>query len=254
MKRKIAAAAIAILASCLFASGCLNGKTGVTDGFVPMPYLRFDPVLTLEIVNKYGTSDETELCNVVFSKDADMSTPFKRLRLERTCRLEFSEFKAGEKFYIGAFIDLDRDMAPTYGTEPIGGAYAAEYDPAGACLIEILAGRTSEAAVKILRPIAGRKPENDYFGTGPVPLFSWNPMGGIDRFEMTVYDKISAAPEWRALICGNSISYGENSGNSVTAMIKPEYLEADRRHYWTMKGYGCDGHVWAYGREMSLLP
>jgi len=239
---------------CFFTAGCLNGKTAANEEFVPMPYIRFDPVLTLEMINKFGTSDETELCEVIFSKTADMSAPFKRFRLNRGPRVEFSEFAAGDVFYVGAFIDLSRDLVPTYGVDPVGGAYASDFDPDNGSKVEIFADRTTEVEIRILRPISGRSPTNGYFGTAQIPSFSWNAITGIGRFEITVYDKISAAPEWRALIYGNSISYGKTCAGGTLDLIKAEPLEADRKHYWTLTGFDSNNQAWAYGKEMSFLP
>ena len=97
---------IALICFIFFGAGCINSKSGESE-FIANPNVRFDPLLSVNVVNKYGSSSETELCEIVFSRTRDMQSPFKRFRLYKNNVFELGGFGAGDEFYIGAFIDLD---------------------------------------------------------------------------------------------------------------------------------------------------
>lgn len=260
---------LASLAAYLCASaGCVSGKNTGGDEFVANPNARFTPVLNGRIVNRYGAASETELCEIVFSRTADMQKPFKRFRLYRNEEFSLEEFAAGEEFYIGAFIDLDGDLSPTYGSEPVGGAYAeiamglcvsaefnfTEREKVSEYKIVIKGDRPTAVEIKMLRPITGRAPANGAIGLTTRPRFDWSPVTGIANYKITVYNDETAGDYWQAVSYSTGITYSVLNAGGDREMFSAKLLPANKRHKWSLAGYDSGGELWAYGPGLTFLP
>ena len=254
-------------------TGCLNGVSKDTSGIIEEnPAVRFTPSLAIKISNKYGDTAELELCEIVMSKTSDMRSPYKRFRLYKNGNYEMSGFAGGEVFYIGAFVDADKNLEVTYGTDPIGGAYSTTYDSAARSRVEISYDRPTVVELKLLRPITGRTPAHNTLGTGTKPFFSWERPAGITSFQISVYDSPSFIeytkyqPEevdlinenallyWRALSYSNSMTYADITYNKDVETFKAIPLAADSKHRWSLLGFDAHNEVWAYAPGTSFLP
>jgi len=263
----------AISVLIMMITGCLNSVSKEAAGIIEEnPAVRFTPSLTIKVSNKYGDTAELELCEIVMSKTTDMRSPYKRFRLYKNGTYEMSGFSGGEIFYIGAFIDLDKNLEVTYGTDPIGGAYSTTYDSAARSRVEILYDRPTVIELKLLRPITGRTPSHNTLGTGVKPAFSWNEISGITSFQISVFDSPSFIeytkyqPEevdeknenallyWRAVSYSNSIIYADITLNKDVELFKALMLPADAKHRWSLLGFDSRNEVWAYAPGTSFLP
>ncbi|HOD39715.1 MAG TPA: hypothetical protein PKW98_16835 [Candidatus Wallbacteria bacterium] len=258
---------IALICFIFFGAGCINSKSGESE-FIANPNVRFDPLLSVNVVNKYGSSSETELCEIVFSRTRDMQSPFKRFRLYKNNVFELGGFGAGDEFYIGAFIDLDSNLSPSFGYEPVGGAYAEEAislcqppevnfndgKKESAYKIIIKKDEVTKVELKMLRPITGRAPFNGALGLTTLPEFSWKAPAGINAFKITVYGGEKANAYWQALTYSEKIKYSILSGNNDYALIPAALLPADSRHKWSLIGYDSQNDMWAYAPGYLFLP
>lgn len=260
----------ASLIACLgFAAGCINSKTAGNEEFIPNTAVRFDPVFNAKIINKYGDISEIGLCEIVLSKTADMQKPFKRFRLDKNTEFCLTGFNAGEEFYIGAFIDFDGSLTPTYGFEPVGGAYADialamcqppevnfnERNKISPSKVVIKKDSETDIEIKILRPIKGRKPVNGEIGLTTKPVFSWTaPAGAISAYKISVYNEETASAYWQAVSYSNEIKYSVLNNNNDYNLIPAKHLPANARHKWSLIGYDANNEEWAYGHGFLFLP
>lgn len=253
-------------------TGCLGTVSGVKESIPENPAVRFTPSLAIKVSNKYGDTAELELCEIVMSKTSDMRSPYKRFRLYKNGNYQMSGFSGGEIFYIGAFVDIDKNLEVTYGTDPIGGAYSTTYDSAARSRVEISCDRPTVVELKLLRPITGRTPSHNTLGAGTKPSFSWNRPDGITSFQISVYDspsfieytkyqpeevdivKENALLYWRALSYSNALNYGEITYNKDVETFKSIPLSADAKHRWSLLGFDAHNEVWAYAPGISFLP
>jgi hypothetical protein len=270
--KKIKTILFLIAAVYLFtAAGCISGKGGGDSDaeFAPNPNVKFTPVLNGKVVNKYGSSSEIELCEIVLSRTSDMRSPFKRFRLYRNDEFSLEEFAAGEEFYIGAFIDLNGDLAPTYGVDAVGGAYAdialslcqsaeanfTERDRVSEYKIVIKKDRPTNIEMKLLRPITGRAPINGAIGLTTKPRFVWNaPAPGITAYKITVYNDETAGNYWQAVSYSNGITYSVLNDGGDYDLSAAKLLPANARHRWSLAGYDRQNELWAYAPGFTFLP
>jgi hypothetical protein len=261
---------IAALIACLgLAAGCINSKTNQAGEFIPNPAVRFEPVFNAKIINKYGDISETALCEIVLSKTGDMLKPFKRFRLDKNTGFSLTGFSAGDEFYIGAFIDTDGSLTPTYGREPLGGAYAdialgmcyppevnfIEKDNISRYKVVIKKDIETDIEIKILRPIKGRKPVNGELGLTTKPRFAWEaPAAGISAYKISVYNEETASAYWQAVSHSNEITYSVLNNNNDYNLIPAKILPANARHKWSLIGYDANNEEWAYGTGFLFLP
>lgn len=265
---KIRAFIYTALICCIFlGAGCINRKSAEPE-FMANPNIRFDPLLSVNVVNKYGSSAEIELCEIVFSRTRDMQSPFKRFRLYKNNVFELGGFASGEEFYIGAFIDLDSNLSPSFGHEPVGGAYAEEAislcqppevnfndsRKESAFKVIIKKDETTKIELKMLRPITGRTPSNGSLGLTTLPEFSWKAPDGINAFKITVYGGEKAGAYWQAVTYSEKIKYSILSCNNDYALMPAALLPADSRHKWSLIGYDSGNDPWAYAPGYLFLP
>ncbi len=270
LKFKVKFFIFASLIACLgLAAGCINSKTNRSDEFIPNPAVRFEPVFNAEIINKYGDSSETSLCHIVLSKTGDMLTPFKRFRLGKNTKFSLDGFRAGDEFYIGAFIDTDGNLAPTYGGEPLGGAYVdialsmcyppevnfIEKNNISRYKVVIKKGVETNIEIKILRPIKGRSPFNGEIGLTTKPHFAWEaPAAAISAYKISVYNEETASAYWQAVSHSNEITYSILNSNNDYNLMPAKILPANARHKWSLIGYDTNGEEWACGIGFLFLP
>ena len=269
-KDKVKIIIFALLIACIgFAAGCINSKTDRSGEFIPNTAVRFDPVFNAKIINKYGDIAETQLCEVVLSKTADMQKPFKRFRLDKNTEFCLTGFDAGEEFYIGAFIDFDGSLTPTYGFEPVGGAYAdialamcyppevnfSERKKLSPYKVVIKKDAETNIEIKILRPIKGRNPVNGEIGLTTKPRFSWlATAAAISAYKISVYNEETASAYWQAVSYSNEITYSILNNNNDYNLIPAKLLPANARHKWSLIGYDVNNEEWAYGPGFLFLP
>jgi hypothetical protein len=253
-------------------TGCLSRVSDVKSDAGENPAVRFTPSLAIRVSNKYGDISELELCEIVMTKTSDMRSPYKRFRLYKNGNYDLNGFSGGEIFYIGAFIDADKNLEVTYGTDPVGGAYSTAYDASAKSRVEISYDRPTVVELKLLRPITGRTPAHNTLGAGTMPVFSWNALPGITSYQISVYDSPSFIeytkyqPEqvdlinenallyWRAVSYSNIMTYAGITYNKDVEIFKALPLTADSKHRWSLVGFDSQNEVWAYAPGISFLP
>jgi len=252
----------------LNASGCIGSKTGADEELILNTAIRFTPIVNVEIINKYGDSIETSLCEIIFSKTSDMQSPFKRFRLNKNTSFCLDEFEAGDEFYIGAFIDANSNLEPDYGREAVGGAYAdialSMCEPPGVNYmnknkiskykINVKKDAPTAVELKMLRPITKRTPEAGAIGLTTKPSFEWTELKGINTYKISVYNEETAGAYWQAVSYSNKITYSVLSPESGYNLIEEKLLPASARHKWSLTGYDKCNELWAYAPGISFLP
>jgi len=240
-----------------FISGCLN-KSDNESNFTPNSEVRFTPSLSLLITNKYLTQAEIANCEIIFSKTADMQTPFYRTRIgnQKWPEMKFytENVKAGDIFYAGIFVDYDANLEPTIGTDPIGGAYANFLDSKLDGKIEILKDLPTKIELKLLQPIKNLSPGANYLGTTTKPSFSWSKPSGVNLFELTVYHPDKSYVYWRMRTYKNEVKYGDIDYTLDIEISAMKQLPADEKSWWQLKGYDSSNDLWAYSKPLSFLP
>ncbi len=249
-------------------AGCIGSKTGNNEELILNAAIRFTPIVNIEVINKYGDSSETSLCEIVFSKTSDMLSPFKRLRLDKNTHFSINEFKAGDEFYIGAFIDANGNLEPDYGREPVGGAYAdialsmceppevnyMNKNRISKYKINVNKDIPTVTELKMLRPITGRKPGAGAMGLTTKPSFEWTELKKINKYKITVYNEETAGAYWQAVSYSNKITYSILNPDGGYNLIEAKLLPASARHKWSLTGYDAYNELWAYATGISFLP
>lgn len=250
--------------------GCVFNKAYNTTLFIPNPNVRFTPILKGIVVNKYGLTSEIELCEIILSKTKDMQNIFNRFRLYKNNEFEVTEneLKGNKEFYIGAFIDFDKNLEPSIGNEPLGGEYinhalklCQSYE---ANFMENLDNKykitikdyePTFVELKIIRPIVKIKPLNGDIGTTCKPEFEWNKINGLNCYKITVYNDENSKLFWQAITYSNKITYATINTNLGDYIISNAItLPANQRHKWSLLGYDNNNEIWGYGIGTTFLP